>query len=93
MIKDRENSFGRYLHTTYDSGFRAPSWRGITEAYGIRYVEITEIKDIDISELPCLLDLKTDENIALTPSLPRGASCQDLKPSLPKEKYDYLNNL
>jgi hypothetical protein len=39
------------------------------------------------------LDLKTDENIALTPSLPRGASCQDLKPSLPKEKYDYLNNL
>lgn len=93
MIKDRENSFGRYLHTTYDSGFRAPSWRGITEAYGIRYVETTEIKDIDISELPCLLGLKTDENIALTPSLPRGASCQDLKPSLPKEKYDYLNNL
>jgi hypothetical protein len=39
------------------------------------------------------MEIQVDANLVLYPYLPKGNKCQDLLPSLPPEKYNYLMSL
>lgn len=97
MIRDREKSYGMFLHTTKDSGFCSPDYKMIARAYGIVYHLIKEVGDVKImmnkDVNPTFIEIQVDEEIGLTPNLPRGLKCQDMQPALPREKYEYLNLL
>lgn len=87
MIRDRELAvYDKCLHTTEDSGYRAPNFKALSMAYGFKYGTIS------ISE-PSLMAITVDESIGLTPSLPKGRQCQDMIPELQEERYEYLNTL
>lgn len=91
MIKDRELvAYGRFLHTTSESGFTSPDFKKIASAYGLKY--IIRVCDMKIG-LPQLLEIKIDENMSLEPLLPRGRECQDMVPNIPKDKLDFLTSL
>ena len=97
MIRDREKSYGIFLHTTKDSGFCSPDYKMIARAYGIAYHLMEGVSGMKVligkSVHPTFIEIQVDEEIGLTPNLPRGVKCQDMQPALPREKYDYLNNL
>lgn len=87
MIRDRELAvYDKFLHTTEDSGYRAPDFRALSVAYGFKYGTLS------INE-PSFVEIIVDESIGLTPNLPRGKKCQDMQPALNNDKYDYLNEL
>ena len=97
MIRDREMSYGKFLHTTKDSGFGSPDFKGIAKAYGMSYhlyKDSVSLKFlIEGNVYPTLVEMIVDEEIGLTPNLPKGSKCQDMRPTLPKEKYEFLNQL
>lgn len=96
MIRDREMSFGKFLHTTKDSGFGSPDYKIIAKAYGMaydRYEDLDSLKPMEDEMIPTLLEIMVDEEIGLTPNLPKGSKCQDMKPALSREKYVFLNQL
>lgn len=87
MIRDRELAvYDKCLHTTDDSGYRAPDFKALSVAYGFNYGTIS------ISE-PSLVEITLDESIGLTPNLPKGKKCQEMQPALNNEKFEYLNKL
>ncbi|MPL93528.1 Acetolactate synthase isozyme 2 large subunit [bioreactor metagenome] len=90
MIRDREKyKFGtRYLHTTKDTGYGIPNFQKIIEGYGIIVSDY-----FDLSDKPLFHQILIDEDLSLTPRLPKGKPCQDLFPDLDRERYEYLNNL
>lgn len=87
MIRDRELAvYDKCLHTTDDSGYRAPDFKALSGAYGFNYGTIS------INE-PSLVEITLDESIGLTPNLPRGKKCQEMQPALNNEKFEHLNKL
>ena len=93
MIKDRESLvYNRLVHTSSDSGYRFPDFKVICEAYGIGYYS-ANIREQLFQKTPSFIEIKIDETLSLSPSLPRGKKCQDMLPSLSIELYDYLNTL
>ena len=79
MIADHESGqYEELLHVNRDTGYDIPDFRAIAKAYGLE----ENIKEIRI-----------DENITLTPSLPKGRECQDMEPSLDRDRYEALNSL
>lgn len=94
MIKDREaDHYDYFLHTTNKSGFSSPNYKRISEAYGIGYLlKFDNIPTIEIKE-PIMLEIRVDEDVCLTPSIPIGQKCQDMYPTLERPIYNYLNNL
>jgi len=87
MIKNRELAvYDKCLHTTEESGYRAPDFKALSTAYGFKYGTLS------INE-PSFEEIILDESIWLIPNLPKGRKCQNMTPELPKEKYDYLNSL
>lgn len=97
MIRDRELTYGKFLHTTQSSGFGSPNYKGIAKAYGLSYYQLIANEELDSlvfnDNLPKLMEMRISEDLSLTPNLPRGAKCQDMQPALAKEKYEYLNAL
>lgn len=97
MIRDRERSFAKFLHTTKDSGFGSPDYKAIARAYGIAYHLMEGAGDVKVMMEkyvhPTFIEIQVDEETGLTPNLPRGVKCQDMQPALPREKYEYLNGL
>jgi acetolactate synthase-1/2/3 large subunit len=94
MIKDRETIAykGHYVHTTKDSGYGNPEFKTIALAYGIDYCTLADQQSLQI-ERPLFVEVPVDDNLTLSPNLPRGAACQDLYPQLERAKYEYLNSL
>lgn len=93
MIRDREKSrYGRFVHTTRDSGYGTPDFKKLAEAYGIEYKAYTPEIFANIDS-PILVEAMIDEDIALEPNLPRGNRCQNLAPELDKTLFDELNKL
>lgn len=91
MIKDRELlNYGRCLHSTKDSGFGSPDYKKLASAYKINYHNQFDCID---SKEPQFVEIRVSDELQLFPSLPRGKECQDMEPTLAKEKYDYLNSL
>lgn len=97
MIRDRELTYRKFLHTTQSSGFGSPNYKGIAKAYGLSYYQLIANEELDSlvfnDNLPKLMEMRISEDLSLTPNLPRGAKCQDMQPALAKEKYEYLNAL
>ena len=97
MIRDRELSYRKFLHTTKNSGFGSPNYKSIAEAYDLNYYLLNEEVELDslmsYNNLPKLVEMCISEDLSLTPNLPKGAKCQDMQPALAKEKYEYLNAL
>lgn len=99
MIKDREEATKKHklLHTTMNSGYSIPNFKFLAKSYGLNYLKLS--KDIRISNIisnivsPILIEVDIDVNDGLEPSLPKGQPFQNLFPELPKEKYNYLNDL
>ncbi len=78
MIRDVESRmFGRLLHVTPETGFSTPGWEKVFRSFGIR--------DFLVLDVP--------QNLALTPSLPRGRTVQDMSPRIAPEKFVHLNQL
>jgi acetolactate synthase-1/2/3 large subunit len=94
MIKDREAAlYGRYIHTTADSGYLSPSYKRISDAYGMEYVlQINKLSTLEIKK-PTMMEIRVDEEISLSPCLLRGKKCQDMQPEISKMLYDYLDKL
>lgn len=99
MIKDREaDHYDYFLHTTNKSGFSSPNFKVIACAYGINYQLLNDAEkvrpiDVERDQLPTIWEILVDEEIVLTPNLPRGMNCQNMYPALLQEKYNYLNQL
>lgn len=95
MIKDREASiYGKPLHTTKASGYSLPPFEAIAAAYGMKYVRFDRHTPLSATlSVPMFIEVVVDENIPLIPNLPKGRKCQDMTPSLPKMKYDELDQL
>lgn len=94
MIRQRENNkFSYLLHTTLKDGYSEPNFKSIATAYGIEYYEFPkDINKVDW-EKPGLFEMKVDERLELTPSLPKGRSIQDMYPDLARDTYEYLSNI
>lgn len=93
MIRDKERSrYGRFVHTTSDSGYGTPDFKKLAEAYGIEYKEYTPGVFAKIDR-PVLIEAVIDEDIGLMPNLPKGNRCQDLAPELDKTLFDKLYKL
>lgn len=96
MIKDRETIAykGHYVHTTLESGYANPDFKGIAAAYGIEYKSANELADTNLQiEKPLFIEVSVDSDLTLSPNLPKGAPCQDLYPQIDRKKFEYLNSL
>jgi len=97
MIKDRQALLfnGDYLHTTQDSGYGTPDFEKISEGYGLPYTCVTMYDDnvLNTNVLPCVIEIEIDENIGLSPYLPKGNHIQNMAPILDADKYTYINEL
>ena len=93
MIKDREKGrYGKYVHTTQDSGYGVPDFKKLAGAYGIEYKEYAPEVFAKIDR-PILVEAVIDEDIGLELNLPKGNRCQNLAPELDKTLFDELDKL
>ena len=80
MIADHET--GKYgdklIHVTQKTGYSTPDFKAIAKAYGFE---------------DRLMVLDVEENIKLTPTLPKGRECQDMEPPISRDRYNLLNSL
>lgn len=84
MIRDRQEKFGYYMHTTAESGYHSADIARISAAYGIAYKKI-ESSDQDLAwdeKTPVIVELETDPLEKLEPSLPKGAPLTHMAPAL-----------
>lgn len=101
MIKDRElvRYRGKLVHTTKESGYVALNVQKISMAYGIKYIDYHTIRKDELKVLldritsPLIIEMKIDEGIGLTPSLPKGRPMQMFVPDLSAERYIKLDSL
>ncbi len=100
MIMDRERQkYGEHLvHTTQESGYGAPDFKMIADAYRIEYLKATQItkKETDIivnQKRPILLELMIDKDMKLEPNLPKGETMQKMIPNLEHDRFEMLNKL
>ena len=96
MIRDRQKDRPHYVHTTEGSGYGAPDFQKLADAYGLAYFRF-DTGDANpercLAQLPCIIELPVDADTPLYPLLPRGSACQRMLPDLSEELYDRLNNL
>lgn len=101
MIRsNQKRRFGsHFVHTTADSGYSVPDFANIAKAYGIGYHCFTEANAQKIYDivartlLPCIIELRINEEIGLTPHLPKGRPCQNFDPPLDRDIYERLDKL
>ena len=101
MIRQKEMSSHKenFLHVSSDTGFASPSMSKLMGSYGITYfdrVDLTHERFVSALKhctAPLFVDYKIKEDVLLTPTLPHGCLCQDLRPLLASDKYKFLNSL
>jgi acetolactate synthase-1/2/3 large subunit len=101
MIRDeQEHKFNsHFVHSTSDSGYSVPDFSAIARAYSIPFFSISggDVLPATVCPFPekgpIFLELKIDEETDLSPSLPKGRTCQDMEPGLDRELYAYFNGL
>lgn len=99
MIRDRETQRynGKYVHTTYESGYSAPNYEEIANAYQIRYKKMEDVNigqsviyTLSIKE-PMIIEMKIIDDQPLFPYLPYGNPIQKMFPCI--EGYDYYDKI
>ena len=76
----------RFANTTSSGGYSVPDFAKISEAYGIKalqldsYNELTDYKDWILDGEPCLFDIPLPENSLLTPKI--KFETQEIRPKL-----------
>lgn len=101
MIKDHEEKKGKHylIHTTRECGYSSPDLKMIARSYRMQYKVIETENIIEIKEIldglnaPIILENRFEENIALTPILPKGDLIQDMFPKMNEELYKHLEQL
>lgn len=94
MIKDHERAIqdNMLIHVDVDSGYSTPDFGKIADGYEITFTA-AENDACEITDRPVIYEIKTDVYEPLRPCLPKGNSCQDMYPTLDREKYEYLDKL
>lgn len=100
MIRDKEITGykGKFLHSTFGSGYQIPNMKEVAALYHLDYTEIDSrsvsngVKKAGVNASG-ILNILINENLSLEPSLPRGHQPQNMVPELDKTRYDYLNAL
>jgi len=101
MIRDeQERRFdSRFLCTTAESGYGAPDFKKLADAYGINYircggnVDKTALTHIFNDNGPILVEISLKENICRLPYLPIGYAMQNLVPEIDMKLYEKLERL
>jgi acetolactate synthase-1/2/3 large subunit len=99
MIRsEQKNKFAHFVHTTQTSGYSAPNFRAIANAFGIHYSiiegkQLSDFNNIHFSIGPQIIEMIIDEDIGVFPKLPNGRPCQDFDPQLDRKLYKRLNGL
>ena len=95
MIRSREQQVyaGRYLHTTEASGYSSPSYQRLAAGYGIIWHDIDTLDWRALATLtgPVMTELVVPEELGITPSLPKGASCTRMSPPIDEAVYQHLD--
>ncbi len=94
MIADHENKlFGNELvHVNGENGYYVPNIEKIAKAYDIDYTTDGEVVT-DRTKKQVVYEIILNKEDALIPNLPKGNACQDMEPLIPRDKFDYLNNI
>lgn len=90
MIRDRENQkyHGHFVHTTKTTGYGTPNFELVAKSYGIVYYRISNESEQKIEQVlrrvtkPVLIEIVLNEELTLTPNLPKGNPMQVLTPEL-----------
>lgn len=83
---------GRMLITTGESGYHAPDFVKIAEAYGIKAVRIDSYEDLDeygswiSDDDPCVIDINMPEDTLLLPKM--NWNQKEMQPALPDDVMD-----
>jgi len=101
MIRDeQERRFdSRFLCTTADSGYGAPNFKKLAEAFGINYIYCDgNINDAVSTRInndtgPVLVEISLKESACPLPHLPAGNAMQNLVPEISKELYERFDKL
>lgn len=99
MIKDRQDQLyaGHNIHTTSASGYGVPEIALLAKTYGIKYLQLKQYADvckaIEAMDFPLIVEGIFDQDIPLTPALPKGNPMQNMIPELNRDLYESLEQL
>lgn len=87
---------GNYSQTVKGSGYTAPKFQKLADAYDLEYCVIENISDIDETEYclnsnkPALLEVKLSDTTYVFPKIEYGKQNQDQEPLLDRSLYQKL---
>jgi acetolactate synthase-1/2/3 large subunit len=90
---------GVYTGTKADTGYSAPDFGKISEAYGIPYFlvkgisDITSVSDCFSGNGPYFIEVSLPDTTYVYPKLAMGRLNQDQEPELERTLFDYLSGL
>jgi acetolactate synthase-1/2/3 large subunit len=99
MIKDaqRKKGYINYPHTTQENGYSIVDFRKLAGALSLPYFFFESNSNIDRSvfpvDKPCIVEFSVDAELNLLPFLPQENACQDFYPLLPRDLYEYLDQI
>lgn len=93
----KKRGYAAPLHTTRETGFSAPDFQKLADAYGISYAVLTMDHPAAFSwkdlKLPCIIEMKIPMDAEVQPMLPIGNPCQKMAPLIPERLYKELDQL
>lgn len=96
MIKDAEQKkYTSLVQVNEENGYKSLDLKRISEAYGINYIDYNidvQLNDLD-ENAPCIINMRINASVSLTPFLPAGRKCYDLEPKLDKSILEQIENL
>ena len=91
------NFAGNYSQTTEGTGYSAPDFEKIADAYGLEYVKISDESEIhkmkSITSRPGIIEIRIQSETHLNPNFGRNGPIQDQQPYLDRQLYNYLMRL
>ncbi len=94
----QEMYFGsNYYQTISQGGYLPPDFERLANAYGMDYVPVTSVGDIQpwifVGRAPAVIEIKINEPTYVFPKLEFGKPNQDQEPLMDRALYEYLNAL
>ncbi|AGF59156.1 acetolactate synthase-1/2/3 large subunit [Clostridium saccharoperbutylacetonicum] len=85
-----------FVQTKKDGGYTIPDFDKISNAYGLRYIniksvkQISECEDILIDDKPCFIELSLTDTTYVSPKLAMGKPIHDQDPLLDRDLFNRL---